>query len=97
MVARHGDTEQAVLKMLQRHRVIMMDEVMTKGQPDFTWSEIFLAIDRLSRKQLTGSHSDEKLFDALTRKAGSLRNMASALREPASSSVAAFSYSPDNV
>ena len=26
-------------------------EVLMIGQPDFTWSEVFLAIDRLSRKQ----------------------------------------------
>ena len=51
MVARHSDTEQAVLKMLQQHNVMMLDEVLMTGQPDFTWSEVFLAIDRLSRKQ----------------------------------------------
>ena len=51
MVARHSDTEQAVLKMLQQHTVMMLDEVLMTGQPDFTWSEVFLAIDRLSRKQ----------------------------------------------
>ncbi len=51
MATRHSDTEQAVLKMLQQHTVMMLDEVLMTGQPDFTWSEVFLAIDRLSRKQ----------------------------------------------
>ena len=49
MATRHSDTEQAVLKMLQQHTVMMLDEVLMTGQPDFTWSEVFLAIDRLSR------------------------------------------------
>lgn len=51
MATRHSDTEQAVLKMLQQHTVMMLDEVLMTGQPDFTWSEVFLAIDRLIRKQ----------------------------------------------
>lgn len=51
MATRHSDTEQAVLKMLQQHTVMMLDEGLMTGQPDFTWSEVFLAIDRLSRKQ----------------------------------------------
>lgn len=51
MATRHSDTEQAVLKMLQQHNVMMLDEVLMTGQPDFTWSEVFLAIDRLIRKQ----------------------------------------------
>ena len=51
MATRHCDTEQALLKMLQQHKVMMMDEVLMIGQPDFTWCEGFLAIDRLSRKQ----------------------------------------------
>lgn len=51
MATRHSDTEQAVLKMLQQHNVMMLDEVLMTGQPDFTWSEVFLAIDRLRRKQ----------------------------------------------
>ena len=51
MATRHSNTEQAVLKMLQQHNVMMLDEVLMTGQLDFTWSEVFLAIDRLSRKQ----------------------------------------------
>lgn len=56
MVARYGEAEQAVLGILQRQRVMMMDEVLTTGQSDFTWSELFLAVDRLSRKQLIALH-----------------------------------------
>ncbi len=52
MVVRFGETEQAVLGMLQQHRVMMLDEVLTSGEPDFTWNELFFAVDRLSRKQL---------------------------------------------
>jgi len=37
--------------MLQRYEVMTMDEILTIGQPDFTWSEVFLAIDRLSRQK----------------------------------------------
>jgi hypothetical protein len=29
-----------------------MDEIINQGQPDFAWGEVFLAIDRLSRRQL---------------------------------------------
>jgi predicted transcriptional regulator len=46
------DAEQAVLRILQRYRVMTMDEVFNLTQPELTWSEVFLAIDRLSRKQL---------------------------------------------
>ena len=52
MVARHSDTEQAVLKMLQQHNVMMLDDVLAIGHSDFEWNELFLAVDRLSRKQL---------------------------------------------
>ena len=52
MVSRLGDTEQAVLNILRRYGVVTMDEVLTVGKTDFTWNEVFLAVDRLSRKQL---------------------------------------------
>lgn len=47
-----------------------------------TGSTYRLTFTRQERSGCTGSHSDEKLFEC------SLRNMASALREPASNSVA---------
>lgn len=56
MATRPGDTERAILSMLQRYGVMTMDEIQTIGQPDFTWSEVFLAIDRLSRKKLIALH-----------------------------------------
>ncbi len=52
MAAQFSETEQAVMGMLQQHRVMMLDEVLTIGEPDFTWNELFLAVDCLSRKQL---------------------------------------------
>lgn len=47
----HKDTEQAILDMLQRYEVMTMDEILTAGQPNFTWGQVFLAIDRLSRQK----------------------------------------------
>ncbi len=52
MVTRHVEAEQGVMSMLPRDTGMMMDEVFNVAQPDLTWSEVFLAIDRLSRKQL---------------------------------------------
>lgn len=37
--------------MLQRYEVMTMDEILTAGQPNFTWGQVFLAIDRLSRQK----------------------------------------------
>lgn len=51
MTTRHKDTEQAILDMLQRYEVMTMDEILTAGQPNFTWGQVFLAIDRLSRQK----------------------------------------------
>lgn len=48
--ARAG-AEQAILNMLQRYEVLMMEDLIT-GRPDFSWSQLFLAVDRLSRKNL---------------------------------------------
>jgi hypothetical protein len=43
--------EQAVLHILQCYGGMTMDEVCNLMQPDLTWSEVFLALDRLSRNQ----------------------------------------------
>lgn len=51
MTTRQEDTEQAILNMLQRYEVMTMDEILTVGQPNFTWGQVFLAIDRLSRQK----------------------------------------------
>ena len=48
-----GNTEadDAVLTMVQRYEKIMMEDLIL-GRPDFSWAQLFLAIDRLSRKNL---------------------------------------------
>lgn len=46
-----ADADEAVLNMLQRYEVFMMDDLIV-GRPDFSWAQLFLAIDRLSRKNL---------------------------------------------
>jgi hypothetical protein len=46
-----AEADKAVLKMLQRYEVLMMDDLIV-GRPDFSWAQLFLAIDRLSRKSL---------------------------------------------
>ena len=52
MATGHMDTELAVLNMLQRYGVMTMDEILISGQPNFSWAQVFLAIDRMSRKNL---------------------------------------------
>lgn len=51
MDPRNADAEEAVLNMLQRYEVLMMEDLII-GQPDFSYAQLFLAIDRLSRKNL---------------------------------------------
>lgn len=52
MASGYVDAEQAVLNMLRRYEAMTMDEVLLGGQPDFSWAQVFLAIDRLSRQKL---------------------------------------------
>lgn len=47
----HVHADEAILSMLQRDDGLMMEDVIA-GQPDFSWAQVFLAIDRLSRKNL---------------------------------------------
>jgi hypothetical protein len=47
----NADADETVLNMLQRYEVLMMEDLIT-GRPDFSWAQLFLAIDRLSRKDL---------------------------------------------
>jgi hypothetical protein len=49
------DADEAVLNMLQRYEVLMMDDLII-GRPDFSYAQLFLAIDRLSRKNLISLH-----------------------------------------
>ena len=51
MGAGNGDADEAVLNMLQRYEVLMMEDLIS-GLPDFSWAQLFLAIDRLSRNDL---------------------------------------------
>jgi len=48
-----ADADEVVLNMVQRYGVLMMDDLII-GRPDFSWAQLFLAIDRLSRKNLIG-------------------------------------------
>lgn len=45
------DAEQSILNMLRRYEVLMMEDLII-GRPDFSWAQLFLAIDRLSRKNM---------------------------------------------
>ena len=45
------DADEVVLNMVQRYEVLMMEDIII-GRPDFSWAQLFLAIDRLSRKNL---------------------------------------------
>ena len=51
MVTGDTDADEAVLNMLQRYEVLMLEDLIT-GRPDFSWAQLFLAIDRLSRKNV---------------------------------------------
>jgi hypothetical protein len=51
MATGNADADEAVLNMLQRYEVLMMEDLIT-GRPDFSWAQLFLAVDRLSRKNL---------------------------------------------
>lgn len=48
-----ANADEAVLNTLQRYGVLMIEDLIT-AQPDFSWAQLFLAIDRLSRKNLVG-------------------------------------------
>ena len=37
--------------MVQRYEALMMEDLII-ARPDFSWAQLFLAIDRLSRKNL---------------------------------------------
>jgi predicted transcriptional regulator len=51
----NADADEAVLNMLQRYEVLMMDDLII-GRPDFSYTQLFFAIDRLSRKNLIALH-----------------------------------------
>ncbi|HSL05122.1 MAG TPA: hypothetical protein VK901_16460 [Nitrospiraceae bacterium] len=45
------DADEAILDMLQRYEVLTMDDLIVT-QPNFCWAQLFLAVERLSRKNL---------------------------------------------
>ena len=47
----NADADKAILDMLQRYEVLTMDDLII-SQPNFCWAELFLAVGRLSRKNL---------------------------------------------
>lgn len=49
MVRGTTDADEVVMNMVQRYEVLMMEDLII-GRPDFSWAQLFLAIDRLSRK-----------------------------------------------
>ena len=51
----NAGAEQAVLNMLRRYEVLMMEDLMSV-RPDFSLTQLFLAIARLSRKNLIALH-----------------------------------------
>jgi len=48
MATGNADADEAVQNMLHRYHVLMLEDLIT-GRPDFSWAQLFLAIDRLSR------------------------------------------------
>jgi hypothetical protein len=51
MGTENADADEAILDMLQRYEVLTMDDLIIT-QPNFSWAQLFLAVDRLSRKNL---------------------------------------------
>jgi hypothetical protein len=55
MSSHSAEAEQAVLNMLRRYEVLMMEDLISV-RPDFRLAQLFLAIARLSRKNLIALH-----------------------------------------
>jgi hypothetical protein len=47
----HAGAEEAILNMLRRYKVLRIED-LSSGLLDFSWSQLILAIDRLSRKNM---------------------------------------------
>lgn len=45
------NAEKAVLNMLDRYEVLTMEDLIL-GRPDFSWAQLFFAVDRLSRANI---------------------------------------------
>ena len=55
MSTENVDPDESILNMLQPYEGLMMDDLIAE-RPDFSWAQLFLAIDRLSRKNLITLH-----------------------------------------
>jgi hypothetical protein len=51
MGTENADADEAILDMIKRYEVLTMDDLIIT-QPNFSWAQLFLAVDRLSRKNL---------------------------------------------
>ncbi|MEO5955045.1 MAG: hypothetical protein ABIR36_05045 [Nitrospiraceae bacterium] len=65
MALEYSDADEAVLCMLQRYRMVMMDDLIT-GRQDFSYAQLFLAVDRLSRKNLIALHQNGRNYQIRT-------------------------------
>ncbi len=61
MASKSTDADEAVLSMLQRYQMLMMDDLII-GRPDFSYAQLFLAIDRLSRQNLISLHQNGRSY-----------------------------------
>jgi hypothetical protein len=55
MSSRYAEAEQAVLDMLRSYEMLTMEDLMI-GQPQYSWAQLFLAIDVLSREGTIALH-----------------------------------------
>ncbi|HSL02214.1 MAG TPA: hypothetical protein VK901_01575 [Nitrospiraceae bacterium] len=55
MATENVNADESVLNMLQRYEGLMIDDLIAE-RPDLSWAQLFLAIDRLSRKNLITLH-----------------------------------------
>ena len=61
MARKDMDADEAVLSMLQRYQMFMMEDLII-GRPDFSYAQLFLAVDRLSRKNLIALHQNGRSY-----------------------------------
>ncbi len=55
MGAGYQEAEQAVLDMLRSHKMLTMEDIVS-AKPEFSWAQLFLAIDVLSREGAIAFH-----------------------------------------
>ena len=84
MEKENTDADEAVLNMVQRYEVLMIDDVII-SQPDFSWAQLFLAIDRLSRKNLIAIRRVGLRYRTFPMNQALMRGQAQHHEEPAAS------------